>query len=165
MIELANPLSDSIVAEFDHLRIDCAWVDLAHYSFITLRGDDRKGWLQGQATNNLRSLDQGASSSFCVCEPTGHMLTLCDIWSADETFYVSFPAATRDRFLQRIEQMVILEDVHVEDASVEFRVLSLQGPRATSELSQTLTLPSLDAGLTTLNDIPVVCLRSNRAGM
>lgn len=165
MTDLANPLSDQIVAEFDHLRLDCGLVDLSDYTFLTLQGEDRKGWLQGQATNNLRSLDAGASSHFCICEPTGHLLTISDIWSAADSFYLSIPIQTKQKVLQRIEQMVILEDVRVLDAALEYRVLSLQGPQATSELAKLVSLPSLDAGITELDGVAVICLRSNRSGL
>jgi folate-binding protein YgfZ len=165
MSDLLNYTTEEVVAEYDRLRDDCGLIDLPNVAQLTLTGDDRKGWLQGQVTNNLRSLDLGASSSFCFCEATGHLVSVCEVWSLQDRFLLTLPKETLPRVLERVEQMVILEDVAAADSSEEYRLLSIQGPRATAELSQFVSLPSLDAGEGTVEGAKVYCLRSNRTGL
>lgn len=165
MSDLLNYTTEAVVADYDRLRDDCGLLDLPFLGLVTLRGDDRKGWLQGQVTNNLRTLDSGASSSFCLCEPTGHLVAVCDAWALPDRMLLTTARETQEAVLRRVEQMVILEDVAGEDSTEEYRFLSVQGPRATSELSRHLELPKLDAGESEYRGAPVYCLRSNRTGM
>jgi len=165
MSELLNHVTPEVVSEFDRLREDCALIDLPEVSRLKLTGEDRKGWLQGQATNNLRSMDHGASSAFCLCEPTGQIVSVCELWSVADEFLLTLPSASLEAFMARVEQMVVLEDVSALDVSQEYRLVSIQGPRATSELSRLVSLPSLDGGMSSFQGIDVYVLRSNRTGM
>ena len=95
---------------------------------VALGGEDRTDWLQGQITNDLRGLHFGEVLDFCVCEPTGQLLAPCRAQILPDQILILLPKACLTSFLDRVEQMVITEDVlaKVQD----FRVVSLQGPRA-----------------------------------
>ena len=117
------------------IRTEYAWVtsergllpDLG-LGLILLSGDDALDWLQGQATNDLRKLSVDKHVSFCLCEPTGQLLALCDIWDTTRGLIISTdnPAAVLDR----VDKMVILEDVHAQDITSDYDVVSVQGPTA-----------------------------------
>ncbi len=165
MSDLVNHITDKAVADFDLLREDCGLIEFGSLGLVVFTGDDRKGWLQGQATNNLRSMDYGASSAFCLCEPTGQIIAVCDMWSLRDRFLVTCARETLPGVLQRVAQMVILEDVVAEDVTETMRLMSVQGPGATKALSELMTLPSLDAGESRLGDVEIYTARSNRTGM
>ncbi|MBN9500253.1 MAG: hypothetical protein J0H02_00525 [Armatimonadetes bacterium] len=158
-----DPLATTVVESYDMLRADSGRFPISDFSVIELSGEDRKGWLQGQATNNLRSLDFGASSSFCLCEPTGQIQSVCNIWSIQDRFLLTLPTNSLSAFLKRVEQMVIMEDVAVRVLE-DFVLYSLQGPSASSRLSAFAQLPNLDAHETDWDGVKVALLRSNRAG-
>ncbi len=162
---IADPLAPPVLESFDRLRADCGLIEPADTSIIEIRGEDRKGWLQGQATNDLKQLDLGASSAFCLCSPTGQTLAICDIWGLPERFVVTCAKATASAFLARVEQMVILEDVEAEDVTDRYAFLSVQGPNATRALHDLVGLPTLDAADSRASDRPVIALRSNRTGL
>jgi folate-binding protein YgfZ len=165
MSELLTHPNQSVVADYDRLRDDCGMIELAEISLVTLKGDDRKGWLQGQVTNNVRLLESGASSMFCFCEPTGHLLAICEAWALSDRIVMTTAKATEEALLRRIEQMVVMEDVRAESSAETHRMISVQGPRATAELGRLVSLPSLDSGEAQLGESSVYCLRSNRTGM
>jgi len=165
MFELQTQISDRALRDYDLLRDDAGIVDLHHVSLIALTGDDRKGWLQGQATNDVKKLESGASNSFCLTTITGQLLSVCEIWAVRDRFLMTIPDQTRENVLKRVEQMVIMEDVVAEDVSKLYRLLSIQGPTATARLSNLMPLPSLDAGDSTIEGADVFALRSNRTGM
>lgn len=162
---VAEPLAPQVLDSFDRLRGDCGLLEPDDISIIELRGEDRKGWLQGQATNDLKQLDMGASSSFCICSPTGQILSICDIWGLRERFLLTCARSAAPAFLHRAEQMVILEDVQVKDVTDEFKLLSVQGPNATRSLQDIVVLPTLDAADSKAGDRDVIALRSNRTGL
>src|SRR5665213_381960 len=148
MAEAPSAPTDRLTPDYDLLRESSGIIDQLPVSFIELSGEDRKGWLQGQATNDVRQLDLGASTRFCFCEPTGQIIAICSIWSLKDRFIISCAAAAVEGVLQRVESMVIMEDVVARDVSSEFDLISIQGPRATNELGALVSLPRLDAGET-----------------
>ncbi len=165
MVNVEIDISDKTLNDYDVLRDACGLVSLPNHSLISIKGEDRKGWLQGQATNDLRKLEPGASSEFCLTTVTGHLMTVCESWAVQDFILLTCPTSTVPDLLNRVEQMVILEDVVAEDVSSKYRLLSIQGPTATQQLTSIVALPSLDAGEATLKDATVYCLRSNRTGL
>jgi folate-binding protein YgfZ len=165
MSEVFAPLPDSLDADFDRLRDACGRIQLSQFGLIELTGEDRKGWLQGQATNDLRQLDNGAYFSFCLCSPTGQIVSNCEIWGLADRFILAVPLATLEPVLKRIEQMVVMEDVAARDLTPDVQLVSIQGPTATRDLGELVTLPLLDAGLGELEGTPITLLRSNRTGL
>src|ERR1051326_7882079 len=139
---IAEPLAPEILESFDRLRDDSGLFEPADISIIEIRGEDRKGWLQGQATNDLKQLDIGASSAFCLCSPTGQILSICDIWGLRDRFVLTCATSTAAAFLGRVEQMVVLEDVQANDITADYKFLSLQGPNATRSLQDLVALPT-----------------------
>src|SRR5579862_4472415 len=162
---LAETLAPDVLESFDRLRADCGLLELGEIGFIEFRGEDRKGWLQGQATNDLKQLDIGASSSFCLCSPTGQILSICDIWGLRDRFLLSCDKSTVDAVLHRVDQMVVLEDVEARDVTCEYTLVSVQGPNASRALQDLVILPTLDAADSRSGDHDVVALRSNRTGL
>ncbi|RYG33996.1 hypothetical protein EON81_16770 [bacterium] len=157
-------ISNPALAGYRLLREECGRLALPTHSAIFLLGDDRKGWLQGQATQNVRSLDTGASTAFCFCEATGHLITIAEAWELGDRIALTVPRDTLDATLGRIETMTILEDVVAEVADGH-RLISIQGPRASARLSEMFDLPKLDAGRVSFANTEILVLRSNRTGM
>jgi len=82
---MSDSLSPTILAPdtlqaYERLPEGCGYLRLEEYGILELTGDDRKAWLQGQVTNDLRKIDIGASIAFCVCTPTGQLVSDCEMW-------------------------------------------------------------------------------------
>ncbi len=165
MFDQEAQISDPVLRDYDLLRDDAGLVDLPGISLLEMTGDDRKGWLQGQATNDLRKLENGASNVFCLAAITGHLVSVCEAWALSDRLLLTVPEVTRDDVLARVEQMVVMEDVAARDVSQVFRLMSIQGPSATARLSKLMALPSLDAGASSVGDAEAFALRSNRTGL
>lgn len=165
MSDLLQYTTSESLEGYDLLRDGCGLYEPTHLTPILFRGDDRKGWLQGQVTNNLRSFDIGTATAFAFCEVTGHLASVADAWSLPDTIAATVPSPTVDAVAHRVSSMVVLEDVTFENASRTHKVLSIQGPQATRRLGEMIPLPSLDAGTATLEGADIYVLRSNRTGM
>jgi tRNA-modifying protein YgfZ len=157
--------SEQAPADYDSLKNAAAVLDLGLWSLISLSGDDRKGWLQGQATNDVREFDRGSFKTFCLCTPTGQLQAVIDGWCVDEKFLLTCEKTVAQTVLERVERMVVLEDVAAEDLTSNFVHLSIQGPGATRELGQLLELPTLDAGVASIDGVQVYVLRSRRTAL
>lgn len=144
------------------LRETCGWVDMSHLAFIELTGEDRKGWLQGQVTNDMRSLRPFGSLSACMCQPTGQLLAILRIWALEDRYMVLVDRAAVEAVLRRCQEMVVMEDVQAKVWDGAW--VSLQGPTATRSLATMVDLPALDAGMVKLGSHEAFCLRSNHSG-
>lgn len=162
MSELLNSPTESVVADYDRLRDDCALLELRDIALFGLTGEDRKGWLQGQVTQNVRHLERGNSSAFAFCQNTGHFLSPAEAWALDDEILVAVPKLAQPDVQSRLDAMIIMEDVQVALRSSHHRLFSVQGPRATARLLQLIPLPNLDAGRATLEGADIFVLRSNR---
>jgi folate-binding protein YgfZ len=99
---------------------------------IELTGPDRLEWLQGQVTNDLRSLQPGDALSFCLTKPTGQLLALGTLWNCPKTTLIV--TGQPEVVLKRVEEMVIMEEVEAQ--KLDLKVISVQGAEAVYEVSQ-----------------------------
>ena len=146
------------LAGYDQLRSDAAWRPLDSVRSVSLAGDDRKGWLQGQITQDLRDLPATGSCHACLLKPTGQIEAVLGVWALPDRFLILTEAP--EFLLDRAKRFVILENVR--PALEECQVVTIQGPKATQRLSSLMDLPVGDAGLAELEGEPVTVLRSRR---
>ena len=132
-------------------------VRLPDVTVFALTGEDRKGWLQGQVTQDLRDLQTGSRTLSCLCSSTGQLLAILEIYEAEDALYIitGQPQELRDR----VQNLVILEEVELED--IKTSIISYQGPQATKFLSETYNLPTTDI----YRDDNVLLLRNDRTGV
>ncbi|MBS1704933.1 MAG: hypothetical protein JST40_03600 [Armatimonadetes bacterium] len=155
-------LTDEARESYVILRESCGRVENSGRDLLMVTGNDRKGWLQGQATNDFRNLQPGGFLSFCFCSATGQLEGIYSLWNLENSFAVIADRQSLSVLEARLERMVILEDVRGERTDLE--TISIQGPAASRRLSEFLELPALDAGSTSVEGEPVFILRSNRTG-
>ncbi len=155
--------SDRVFRGYELLRSTCGRIELEWLQVIQLEGEDRKGWLQGQATQDLRNLRPGGFLNFCLCSPTGQIEAVCQLWSVGDRFIITTDRRCADVVLQRVEKYVLMEDVRANVPDVV--LVSLQGPDASRILGELIELPSLDSAEIKLAKADVLLLRSNRTGL
>jgi len=155
-------LSPEILKSYRLLRDECGRVDLPDRRMVELVGDDAIGWLQGQATNDLRNLQPGAYLNFCLCKPTGQIEAVCSLWVLEGRTIVMSDSAGIEVLLDRLQKFVILERVTATRPDVQ--LIFIQGPMATSYLGEFIALPQLNCGTGTVEGVDVTVLRSNKTG-
>ncbi len=130
-----------------------AAVFLTHDTLVQVSGDDGTPWLNGQVTNDVRTLRREAATYALAITVKGRVIS--DLWArAGEAGPVlCIPAATREALLTHLGKHIIMEDVEL-DPSAELRVVSVQGPRARDVV----------AGLTPPRDV-YACGRLHAAGV
>jgi folate-binding protein YgfZ len=152
-------------AEYRLLRESCGWIDFSSVGKAILTGEDRKGWLQGQITQDLRNFGDGAYAQACVLSPTGQIVADVGLWGLGEEFAMLLPSASAESALKRLRQMLILEDVKIDELSRSHGLISIQGPTASEILGDRIELPRLSAGVVQLKKGEVRLLRHDRSGM
>lgn len=154
----------SVEEEYHALRESVAWIDFPDLSLLKISGEDRKIWLQGQVTNDVRDFEDGGFVSCCLLSPTGQVVSDLKIWAFADFYVVILPAICKERALKRMHQALIIEDVRIEDLSSEFGVVSVQGPKATDVLGEEIEIPRLNCGMVDFSSSRGYLLRSDRSG-
>jgi folate-binding protein YgfZ len=102
-------------SEFENLKGGAAVAILGDWVVYRLKGEDALDWLQGQATNDLRPLgSENQLIESCLCSATGQLTALFLVGRFDDRLYLVTPATCESEIVQRVERMVILEDVELE---------------------------------------------------
>jgi len=119
---------------------------LLHLGLIEARGADVETFLQGQLSNDLRTLtaSQGQISSFN--SPKGRMLAVLHLLRAGESVLLETHRSVRDAVLQRLRMYVLRSKVTL--AAADDRVaLGVAGPDAAMVLAEAgLAVPTAPLG-------------------
>ncbi len=84
----------------------------ADLTLLRLRGADASPWLQGQITQDIRTITADQWSLAFLVKPTGQLLASLEIRADDGAFLIL--TGQPQAFLDRVEAMVILEEVSVQ---------------------------------------------------
>lgn len=124
--------------------------DLSHFALVRVSGDDRRDFLQGQFSNDIRLADAGASQLSSYCSPKGRMLAIFRLFERENTFYLQMPAEIMEPTVKRLGMFILMSKVVLEDASDELVRFGLSGPNAEKILGEELgsTLSGIDDSLT-----------------
>lgn len=98
---------------------------------LGVSGSDRADWLQGLVTNDVKALAPGRGCYAAYLTPQGRILSDLRLLALDDAFLIDVPGETLALLLQRFEQFIITEDVHVWDRTSELGRLAVYGPEAT----------------------------------
>jgi len=158
------PYYASVEEEYYLIRNACGWLDFSHLSKLQITGADRKGWLQGQITNDVRDLTPGRSLKACILTPTGQIMTDISLWELPDSSVILFPEAMHEKILDRFNRMIILEDVSIKDHTINYGLISLQGSSASEVLGERVPLPQSDATTLEFNGRMLLVLRNDRTG-
>jgi folate-binding protein YgfZ len=127
---MANSVSDQARA-LEHAAGLRARDDLA---LVRVRGDERRDWLNGQVTNDVRNAQSGRAVYALAVTVRGKIMA--DVWVLDrgDELAVLLPVSARDQVCESFERQIIMEDVELVPAP-DVRVLSVQGPLAAQALA------------------------------
>jgi folate-binding Fe-S cluster repair protein YgfZ len=135
-------------ATYADVRDYAGWLDLSDWGLVRVIGSDRQRFLQAQTTNDLRPLQEGMGLYTAFCTPTGHLLTDAYLLEAEGSYLLLLPPATFGAMLERLSQLIILDEVELIPLQEGLGVLSVQGSCA-DEVLEEIGLEPPPAGETT----------------
>ncbi len=112
------------------------WLNLTDAGLIRVVGTDRLRFLQGQTTNDLRSLREGTGVYTAFCTPTGQLLSDGYVLEAEDGYLLALPAETWGEITARLSEAIILDDVVLMPLQEAQGLLSVQGDAADELLEE-----------------------------
>ena len=133
--------------------------DVSHMGLIAVHGADAATFLQGQLTNDIRTVSATCSQISAYCSPKGRMLACMRIFMRDDTYYLSLPRDILDATLQRLRMFVLRAKVTLSDASDARVYIGYAGEHAAATLGAALgTLPTHPNEVITVNGLTLLRL-------
>jgi tRNA-modifying protein YgfZ len=123
------------------LEQQVSWVAQAAGVYVTgdrvvrVRGDDARSWLNGQITNDVRTLEGDAAVYALTLTAKGRIVS--DLWALDDPpgMALVLPQARAQQALERLDKHIIMEDVEL--LPEQLTVITVQGPRAAEVIEAT----------------------------
>lgn len=119
---------------------------------VVVSGADRATWLQGLLTNDVVALTPGAGCYAAWLTPQGRMITDARLLALQDRMLLDVPATRAAAIAARLDRLVIMEDVRVEDVTAALARLAVHGPQAASVVRQALGDATATRGIAGLGE-------------
>jgi folate-binding protein YgfZ len=108
------------------------------FGLIKLTGNDRVSWLQGMITNDVEKLRPGTGCYAAHLTPQGKIVAHMIVVKDEDALWLSLERAAIPRLIDAFDKLLIMEDVHLADASDAYSILRIVGPNAEKAASEWL---------------------------
>ena len=132
----------TLAEEYRALKEKAVMGTVAPGSPIAVRGKDRKEYLHGLLTNDIRGLMPGRGCYAAWLTPQGRMLTDLHVFDLDDMVLLDVPAQLSAATLQRLDRSLFSEDVQLSDLSHALTSVWVHGPAAAGVVQKVLSLAS-----------------------
>jgi folate-binding protein YgfZ len=122
-------------AEYAALCHGIGLLDLSFRGRLCLTGADRRRFLNGQVTNNVKDLQPGQGCYAALVNAKGKVESDLNVYGLDEEYLLDFEPGLSERITRRFETFIIADDVTITDVAPLYGLLSLQGPRSAEALA------------------------------
>jgi folate-binding protein YgfZ len=111
------------------------------FGILKFTGSERVSWLQGMTTNDLQKLTPGMGCYAAHLTPQGKVVAHMQILADEDALWLSLERAGISKLMEAFDKLLIMEDVQIQDASDEWDILTLIGPRSAPVLEAWLDGP------------------------
>lgn len=156
-------------AEYQSVRVAAGIFDLSHRALLQFTGSDRVSFLQGLLSNDVRVLKMFDGQQATMLTQQGRVIADVRVLCAMNSIYLDFWENLKSKILNHLNHYLVADEVEINDPSDEWKMLSLQGPRA-QEILATLfanaELPqrSDQHAMVQYDGAPICVVRADHAG-
>lgn len=116
------------------IRQGAALVDLADRHLVRVSGRHWQRFLHGMLTADIKKLPVGGATLAVLVDPTGSYLADFGVLRYGEGCLLDFPGSVGEAAVATLRRYVLALNVTLEDASGDWALVSVQGPRAAEVL-------------------------------
>lgn len=120
-----NPVT---VEDWQRLEASGGMVDLSRCVKLQLTGPDALRYLNGQVSNDVRRIADGATMPACICTHKGKLEAFVQIARSGDRFLITADEALRDFLPLRLEKYLIADDAVLSDVTEEYDLVHVFGP-------------------------------------
>ena len=156
-------------AEYHAVRTAAGLFDLSDRALLQFTGADRVSFLQGMLSNDLRPLRMFDGQQATILTQQGKVIADVRVLCAMNSIYLDFWEPLKDKILAHLNRYLVADEVEINDPNDEWRMLSLQGPRAHTLLSEVFANAELPAepdhhAMVQYDGAPICVVRADHTG-
>jgi len=133
--EMTQVYSGSI-EEHTAVRTSAGLIDLSYCGAIRVWGGEAVQFLNGLVSNDVKTLAPGAGMRAAFLTGHGKVRAIARVLNLGTEFLVLTDPQTHEKVLNYVAPFSYAGDFHAEDVSTQFRLLSVQGPKAYLEMKE-----------------------------
>lgn len=92
-------------------------IQLIHRTLLKLTGSEVQSFLQGQLSNDINALEEGAVQLNAYCQHQGKIMALIWVMRRADEFYLSFPKALSAEIVKKLTMFKMMSDVTITDVT------------------------------------------------
>lgn len=156
-------------SEYEAVCNSAGIFDLANRSMLQFTGDDRLSYLQGMLSNDLRPLKMFDGQQAAILTQQGKVIADVRVLCSLNSYYLDFWEPLKEKIVTHLNRYLVADDVEIHDPNEQWKMLSLQGPKAHAILDQLFASAELPAqanhhGMVHFDGTPVCVVRADRSG-
>jgi folate-binding protein YgfZ len=155
------------IVEYEAVRNAAGLFDLSQRAMLQFSGPDRGSFLQGMLSNDVRVLKMYEGQQAAILNQQGKVIAEVRVLCAMNSIYLDFWEPLKEKILAHLNRYLVADEVEIHDPNDEWKMLSIQGPRARmilGELFGNTELPSKPDGhgMVQWNGSPMCIVRAVR---
>jgi len=127
--EIAQSYSE-VTEEHLAVRADAGLIDLSYCGLVKIGGGEAVQFLNGLVSNDVKRLVEGKGMPAAFLTGHGKVRALCRVLNLGQEFLVINDPQTHDKVFKYVFPFSYAGDFKVADVSEEYRLISVQGPKA-----------------------------------
>jgi len=156
-------------SEYESVRHSAGLFDLANRAMCQFTGSDRLPFLQGMLSNDILPLRVFDGQHAAILTQQGKVVADVRVLCSLNSFYLDFWEPLKEKLLTHLKRYLVADDVEIHDPNAEWKMLSLQGPKAQDFLTRLFTAGELPTqanhhGMVQFGGSPVCVVRADRSG-
>ncbi|MBI1389569.1 MAG: hypothetical protein GC154_14090 [bacterium] len=144
--------------EYNAARETCAIFALNGWGVIQLTGGDRKPFLHGLISNEVKALSQGDGRYALMLTAKGKIIADLYVFDRGDDLLVITPAETAQTLFQTFDKYLFTEDAQLHDLTSNQCVIALQGPAMETAAAKAFgdsAIPERDFGIRSSGGISI----------
>ena len=118
------------MSRYNDIRTNVVGLAFDELRFLRLTGSDTIEYLHRMVTQDIRTMAPHDARAACLCTHKGKLVGHLLIVRWDDQVILVTPATHFEAVFFQLEKYVIVDDVVLEDASDDWKLLSVQGPKS-----------------------------------
>jgi folate-binding protein YgfZ len=156
-------------AEYRSVRNAAGLLDLSHRALLQFTGTDRVSFLQGMLSNDVRVLEMFDGQQSTILTQQGKVIADVRVLCAMNSIYLDFWEPLKEKITAHLNRYLVADEVEINDPNDQWKMLSLQGPRAKKILDELLANGELPAqpnqhAMVQFDNAPICVVRADHTG-